>query len=496
VVTDRRQPDEEIGHLIARLRAQHGKTQEGLAEALRNSTGKADGVPDRFQVHRWEAGRRIPVPYMRRHLSLVLGVALDELDKAAATAKARRTRPQHRQTASLKVDAAWVATRASKSAPGEEWQLELPGGRTLGAGVAAQVQVHELDTAADGTATLSLPDDQEVARFLRAGQRGVLLCTAEQPAPVRVLDPHALRIKMARMPDLMPSVTVPAAYALDDITWAIIWALASLDDGLLADDHELDEASRELAVYEQLAQSAVSQRAAPGLTPAARMWLGSDFCARHILRHLAEPGQMPVFWTCEQYGEEASVWLFFRHKYNYLKSISSRFTGSASSLARGFCVPEAVVTTSPPWERCLLLLAAALMESLGIRVDVCTEPEYGTVEGFVLVPGKQAIIATWVRADGIWHVGSTSSLPVLRDFTDVTRHASTRSLVQAATPALRLQALADYLSLDWHWLQRRCAELATYGCAALISPRSRLLSVSGLDAALRYVGALHDDGRG
>jgi hypothetical protein len=97
-------------------------------------------------------------------------------------------------------------------------------------------------------------------------------------------------------------------------------------------------------------------------------------------------------------------------------------------------------------------------------------------------------------ADGIWHVGSTSSVPVLRDFSDVTRHASGHSLIQAATPARRLHALADYLSLDWNWLQRRCADLAGYGCADLISPRSRLLSVSGLDAALRYLGTLHESG--
>jgi len=26
---------------------------------------------------------------------------------------------------------------------------------------------------------------------------------------------------------------------------------------------------------------------------------------------------MPMFWTCERRGEEASAWLFFAHKYAY-----------------------------------------------------------------------------------------------------------------------------------------------------------------------------------
>ncbi|WP_165942532.1 hypothetical protein [Micromonospora sp. KC721] len=45
------------------------------------------------------------------------------------------------------------------------------------------------------------------------------------------------------------------------------------------------------------------------------------------------------------------------------------------------------------------------------------------------------------------------------------------------TPGGRLRHLADYLNLDWHWLQSRCADLGQYGLAGLAEPCSRLLSL-------------------
>lgn len=45
------------------------------------------------------------------------------------------------------------------------------------------------------------------------------------------------------------------------------------------------------------------------------MWLGSRFCAGHILRHTDTLTDIPAFWTREQRGEEASTSLLFAHKY-------------------------------------------------------------------------------------------------------------------------------------------------------------------------------------
>ena len=80
-------------------------------------------------------------------------------------------------------------------------------------------------------------------------------------------------------------LTIPDAYELDDLTFALLWACASLDTGLQVDDQELTVAVGELAPYESLPSSAVSREAAAGLGTTSQMWLGSDFCARHILRN-------------------------------------------------------------------------------------------------------------------------------------------------------------------------------------------------------------------
>jgi hypothetical protein len=128
------------------------------------------------------------------------------------------------------------------------------------------------------------------------------------------------------------------------------------------------------------------------------------------------------------------------------------------------------------------------MESLGIRVKICAEPEYTDVDGFVLLPGDRAIIATWVRAESGWRADCVGRSPAVRIFADVTGHVNAHSVTEAATPGQRLAALAAYLGLDWPWLRGRCAGLGRHGCAGLARPRSRLLSTEALDAALRFAG--------
>lgn len=82
--------EEAVGELISRARGRLGKSQYALAEALREISGRGDGVPDRSMVARWETGRRVPTPYWRIHLAAVLQLPAAELDRAAAVAKARR----------------------------------------------------------------------------------------------------------------------------------------------------------------------------------------------------------------------------------------------------------------------------------------------------------------------------------------------------------------------------------------------------------------------
>jgi hypothetical protein len=104
----------------------------------------------------------------------------------------------------------------------------------------------------------------------------------------------------------------------------------------------------------------------------------------------------------------------------------------------------------------LLWLAVALMESLGIWVKICADPGYSGTDGFVLVPQDRAVIATWIRAEGIWYAGKTTRAPDLRDFSEIAGHVAAHSVTDDATPAGRL----------------------------------RLLSTEGLDAALRFAGKI------
>ncbi|MGH2379789.1 MAG: hypothetical protein ACRDG7_01025 [Candidatus Limnocylindria bacterium] len=194
-----------------------------------------------------------------------------------------------------------------------------------------------------------------------------------------------------------------------------------------------------------------------------------------------------MFWTREQHGEEASTWLLFAHKYDYLRNLAARFT---RGMARTFCIPPEMVNASPPAERILLILAVSLMESFGIRVQVVSDAEYETVDGFVLDGNRRAIVANWVRADGIWHVDTTTSRPALRQYADAAGYACAHSVMRTRTPTHRLRTLSDYLGLDWAWLTRRCAELADYGTEGIARPHSRLLSVAGVDRACRYLGQL------
>lgn len=176
-------------------------------------------------------------------------------------------------------------------------------------------------------------------QFMAAPDRGMLIGIDDQAHTAARLfgaDLREAQRKIAQSRGVPSAVVIPRAYELDDLTYGIIWALISLDDALLADDHALDQRQRELRAYEQLPHSTVGRQAAAGLTSAARMWLGSSFCARHILRNLASPEYVPLFWTREQSGEEACAWLLFRHKYSYLKRISGQFAGTVGSLIRSF----------------------------------------------------------------------------------------------------------------------------------------------------------------
>jgi DNA-binding XRE family transcriptional regulator len=354
-------------------------------------------------------------------------------------------------------------------------------------GMTIDAQVHP--AVDDGRVLAAVPPGYADDEFLRRPRRGLVIgLTADLDAGRAFgLDSRQARRRLSRG-SATARLVIPRAYALDHLTLGILWACANLDQALLNDDRLIADLHGELAHLTPLPRSAVSRELAADLSPTSRMWLGSEFCARHILDRLDQVTELPEFWTREQRGEEASTWLLFDHKYTYLRAVADRFAGR--SISRAFCIPPELVVGSPKAERVLVLLAAALMESFGIDVAVCTEPEYAAVEGFVLDHRRRAIVANWVGVDGIWHVDMISNGSSIREYGDVVGFARAHSVVAGTSSRRRLLALADYLELDWRWLVSRCAELGEYGCAGIAEPRSRLLSLAGADRACRYVGAL------
>ncbi|MFJ9634506.1 multiprotein-bridging factor 1 family protein [Streptomyces sp. NPDC101175] len=385
----------------------------------------------------------------------------------------------------------WDGLRLSRPVPdyGVDWQALVPGGRSmLGSQLSLQVHPARID---GGRVIVSIPDQRRAEEFLTRPTRNLLVgaVSSEGASQFYVLDGRSAHGRLTKTGGVY-EVTAPTAYEWDDLTQGILWAVANYDDALQADDQALAETRSDLKAYERLSASAVSREAAPGLNDVAHMWLGSDFCARHILRALPELPEVPAFWTREQRGEEASAWLIFDHKFPYLRE-TTKALGSTST--RAFCIPEGVVRSSPRHERILLFLAVALMEAMGIHTQFTADPAYESVEGFVVAPDKEAVIANWVRGDGMWHVDVTARSSVVREFTNAAQDVGAASVTAAPTAAGRLRALAHYLDLPWSWLIQRCAQLARAGSSGLIQSRSRLVSAAGIDTACKYVGSLPAD---
>jgi hypothetical protein len=280
------------------------------------------------------------------------------------------------------------------------------------------------------------------------------------------------------------AITVPMAYLLDDFTYAGLWAATASERSLLEDDAVLAEIGATLrssvTVHQAIAEDAIST--------ISRMWLGSTACARHILTHLGRtPGSL-TFWTREQCGEEAATWLLFSHKLRYLHATTARLDPSTRAV-RIFSIPDLVVAQASPADRILVFLAATLMEAHGVTVQLVTDPGYEDVPGFVLGESGPSLIATWVRSPRGWLTDVVYETSVTREHRDVAGYASSETPLRSSLPFRRLEQLAHYLGLDWRWLCTRATAMATAGWGRLLRPRSRLLSVGGLDRACRFLSA-------
>lgn len=492
---------------VCRLAA--GFTQEDFAEKL---------GADRSTIGRWERGTQCPQPWQRPYLARFLNISLEQLDDilrrtkhtvsavpgahlvAARATQSRDMSPATVDTARQNDSAALLGVLGNGSllaadpgqsviGLGQDITLRAAPGRFFsGTGISAGLY----PAVDDGRIVTTVPAGVGGESVCRQPGRSLVIGALDDDATAARffgLDGRHVRRRLRNTPG-PGRMLMPRAYLLDDLTVGLLWAVSNLDEALLDDDAALAVGRDHIAVYEQLPRSAVGRDVASDLSPVSAMWLGSDFCARHILRHADTLADVPRFWTREQRGEEACTWLLFAHKYAYLRQSAARFGATGTSLTRAFCLPPGSVQASSRPERILLLLTAALMESFGIGVDVCVEPEYASVQGFVFDQHQQAIVANWVGAEGIWQVDLTDSGSLLREFADAVGYAQAHSVVAGRDPATHLAALAEYLDLDWDWFIRRCSELAAYGSAGLVAPRSRLLSVAGIDQACCFLAGI------
>lgn len=446
----------------------------------------------RITFKRWLAGTQSPQGDAATVLAFMLGVEVDLLLQRVPSREVVPARLPHGAslTAARTLDALWSTSSLSptESAPGTGglWYLD---GLGIFDGTAVPVQMYEA-TPHDDCVLIEMADNPHLRAFVQPARRALLLASlgGHGGEGLFVLDSGRARSQLNSDPrEMLP---VPEPYRLDDLTFGILWATLNLEDSLLADDHVLDYEMRELSHHHARPRSAVARSAVPELSGVGAAWLGSAFCSLHIDRHLEEATEPPLFWSREQTGEEAAGWLFFRHKHLYLTQATDRFAGTRDQLGHAFCVPEMAVKNSERYERVLLFLAVAMMEMYGLSVWVCTEEEYTQIDGFVLTPSHRAIVANWLRSDGIWQVDITEQRSQVRTYTEALQHARTHSVMAGPTPAYRLRALAAYLDIDWAWLVRRCAEMGAYGSSGMLRPRSRLLSMEKLDGVLRFVGEL------
>lgn len=447
---------------------------EKVNSAILRATGRPGGITSK-SVSDWERGwYSWPIVEVRAALREVLSAT----DDAELGFENRRARPV--ADAASGRSASLLDLARSDALPDAGF-VDVPGGRSfrgveLAAVVAPSIPVDSgvvLERPTDLLAGLERPHRRTLLVTSMLSEEGRVLHVADgrefAAGAVRRSEPHRL----------------PSAYRLDDFTVAVVWAVTNTDAAILADDGALDSYQRSLAHYDDRPASSATLSEVPKLNDVSRNWLGSDFCARHIIRHLPKLSTPPFFWSREQRGEEAAAWLLWTHKFGYLQHTSAR----DPKLRRGFCIPEHEVRSSPKYERILMLLAVALMEACGIETLVSGEPELSEIEGFVVA--DDLIVANWLRGTGLWYVDTDAPSSRWSTYRDIASHAAAKSIIAHPMSSGRLQAMAAYIDIPWTWFTTRCHELAAAGINGLSHPRSRLVSTDGLMMALRYVASLN-----
>ncbi|MBC7267684.1 hypothetical protein ACF09G_36610 [Streptomyces albogriseolus] len=404
------------------------------------------------------------------------------------------------RAAAMLVDSKWRTSMLYPTAPvagvDGAWYLD---GLDLLDSTSVAVQMYEATAHFDDDVVAIGPEHYpHIRQFVRPTRRALLLASVDESRDadgeggLYVLDAaHARRLLAPERPvEMLP---IPTAFRLDDVTFAVLRGVLATDNALAADDWPLHAEEQGLEQQLQRERSVYAREAVPGLSQVGSAWLGSRFCSHHAIRWLPKDGAPSALWSRAQIGEEVVPLLLFRQQHWFIDQIQSLAAGGNEPPGMAFCVPEDVVAASPLHERIMLFLALAWLEMRGLVTWVVSEPEYSKIDEFVLVPGEQAVVGTWMRAkDNIWSADVAVRKAQVRDYDLAVRHARAHSVIEGASSGARLRAAVDYLRLDqvWDTLPRRCAELGAYGTVDMLQARSRLIVLDELDQALRFVGRL------
>ncbi|BCL28583.1 hypothetical protein ACFFS2_30405 [Streptomyces aurantiacus] len=387
----------------------------------------------------------------------------------------------------VKFDTSFLSVAAPAPGAGGVWHLD---GLRILDGTAVAVQMYE--TALQPNCVVIGPEDLEHLRYFTQSRRRALLLGslgAQGASDMYALDAAHARRQLAMPVQRLP---IPIPYRLDYVTYALLWAGLNVDDSLLADDRALHVEQQSLESHLEQGRSSAARTAYADLSNVGALWLGSRTCAAFVHRHLNVGKVSSVMWSRMQFGEQAAAWLLFRERHGIQQLMQDRSFGLDGTPGCALCVPESAVHSSEPYERLLLLLAVALMESYGLNVWVCAEEDYSRLPEFHLGSDQRVIVADWLDPDAVWNVESIGGRGATDAFAQAIHHAQVRSVASGATPHERIRALADYLGLspEWAGLVTRCRELGSYGTAGLLRTRSRLIHTGEIDRALQFLGGL------
>ncbi|MEO3976869.1 hypothetical protein [Streptomyces sp. CAU 1734] len=442
---------------------------------------------------RWRQGKQEPTGDFASVLEFLFGVDVTTLlQPAPVNVEYTALRAPHPQTlsAAYQLDHRMPTSSLFLAAPpggGGVWHLNGgDGGVFDGTQVAAAA--YEARPAAGGVVVIGEEDLEHVRVFTRPARRALVFASlgGRGRDAFYLMDSTAAREATA-LP-FVRDLKVPDAYRLDHLTYALMWAALCFDDWLQADDVML-AGERERLERGAVVRTGFARSALPGLSSAGAVWLGSHVCAVHAERHLAGSGVVPVLWSQCRSGPEAAAWLLLKDRMRVLDLL--RPPGGSGPGQVAVCLPEKAVKGSEPYERVLLLLFAALLESRGIAIAVSDDPAYTAMEEVLVVAERTAVVGNWMpRGDGICAAATAEDPARVGLYAGAVAHARAHSVIAANDSTGRLRRLAEYLELDGAWLAGRCRELTATGIGGLVRTRSHLLHTGGLEASLARLGDL------